>query len=257
MTNQKLEQNNNQNASPSSVNDAALPDSSPRALRDAIKKDVSKASADSVEILAGETVLDPQTLKTMFLLGKLTTAQLAHEMKKYNDVAADSLIKEGKNKGNVTSVIEYREVHRANPANPGADMHHGDSENRQSGAPKNAREAKQEAGNSDDPKKKRELEKQEQKLKSDESLTTQRRLSNFTDAQTEQKNRHAEVEMERLKEQDLMRRLMELDPTKSQIEKAQSRNTKSNLRLTLSEEVKKEKEVQGKLLSGPTTGNSK
>lgn len=215
---------------------AAVPEASRESLREAIRKPVQ--SADAIEIVAGETVLDPQTLTKMFLLGKLTQGQLSHELKKFNDVQADSIIKEGKE--NTTKVIDYREVGRASISNPGADLKHDDNGKHQAPPPKDAKEAKREAKDTDDHKKKKDLEKQEQKLKVDESLTTLRKLTNFTDAQTEQKNAHA-AQVGKRREEEERDKSIDLDPRATSIDKAQKKvSAKDILRSRINEEIRRE-----------------
>lgn len=218
---------------------AAVPEASRESLREAMRKNPStQVSADAVEIVAGETVVDPQTLMKMFLLGKLTQGQLSHELKKFNDVQADSIIKDGKE--NVTKVIDYRQVGRASIANPGGDLKHNDEHQKHAPPPKNAREAKKEAKDTDDPKKKKEVERQEQKLKTQESLTTLRRLNNFTEAQIEQKNQHATRELKR-REEETQNQSIDLDPRATSVDKAQKRvSAKDILRSRINEEIRRD-----------------
>jgi hypothetical protein len=218
-----------------------------------LQADIRKIkSADSIEIVAGETVLDPQTLKTMYLLGKLTQGQLAHEMKKYNDVVADSQIKFGKQ--DQTQAIDYRNVGRASVSNPGADLKT-DQENNQHtrSAPKDAKSAKKEAGNSDNDKVKKELEKQEQKLKAQESMIVNRRLNQFTEQQAEQKNQHASREHKNREEREEIATLLD-NPLDTQLDKAAKTATKGAQKITknLAAEIKAELD---KMKDGPTQGS--
>ena len=205
-------------------------------LRESVQKVVS---ADAIEIVAGQTVLDPITLKKMFLLGKLTQGQLAYEMKKFNDVKADSDIKDGKQ--NSTQVIDYRQVGRASVSNPGGDFKT-DQENNTAthSAPKDAKSAKREAASSDNDKVKKELEKKQVKLKDQENLITNRKLNNFTEDQANQKNQHASREAKKREEEKDMD---ETNPLETSVDRAAKVNTgRPKLTKNLAAEIKKELE---------------
>lgn len=164
----------------------------PSVNRQAIQKEVSRNEDPSkIEIIAGQTTLDPNTLKKMFLLGKLTQGQLAHELKKYNDVVADTIIKHGKQDKN--QVIDYKTIARASVSNPGADLKSPQDDKSGSSA-KTSKDAKKEEHSADNESKKKEIQKKEQKLKSEESQTQQRQLTQFTDAQKDQKQKQQSIE---------------------------------------------------------------
>jgi hypothetical protein len=204
--------------------------------------------ADSNQIIPGQSAtLDPHTLKQMYLLGKLTQGQLAHELKKYNDVVADAIIKEGKH--SQVQTIDYREVGRASVSNPGADFKP-DSENKFSNNsnPKDAKSAKKEANQTDDTSKKRELEKKEVKLKNDQNLSQIRRLNNFNDAQIEQKNQHATRELKK-REEEQQSKLMDLDSDTSLDKLTKKATGRERLSKNLAAEIKAELE---KLRAGPS-----
>ena len=221
-----------------------------------IRKEIKSAqrksiSADSVQIIPGETVLDPATLKKMFLLGRLTQSQLAHELKKYNYVEADSIIKDGKK--NFTAASDFREVGRGSVSNPGGDMRP-DQENQSmtKEAPKNAKDAKKVAGSTDNEKLKKELEKKEVKLKQQEQTITNRRLNQFTEMQVEQKNQHASVNLQKRKEE--LEASKDFNPLDTSIDKASKNAGRPKLSKNLAEEIKEELE---KLRSGPGQSSDK
>ena len=207
--------------------------------------------ADNSQIMPRQnTTLDPHTLKQMYLLGKLTQGQLAHELKKYNDVVADAIIKEGKH--SQVQTIDYREVGRASVSNPGADFKP-DAENKLSNNsnPKDPKSAKKEANQTDDSSKKRELEKKEVKLKNDQNLSQIRRLNNFNDAQIEQKNQHATREHKK-REVEQQNRIIDSD-TETSLDKLTKKATgRERLSKNLAAEIKAELE---KLRAGPSQSN--
>lgn len=209
-------------------------------------------SADTIEIVPGETVLDPQTLKTMYLLGKLTQGQLAHEMKKYNDVVADSQIKFGKK--DHTQSIDYKDVGRASVSNPGGDLKT-DQENNSltRSTPTDAKAAKREAGNTDNDKIKKELQRQEQKLKAQENLDVNRRLNQFTETQAEQKKQHLSREQKNKEEQETLSNILD-NPLDTQLEKTAKATTRGAQRITknLAAEIKAEID---KAKGGPAQGS--
>lgn len=152
------------------------------AIREALAKDKKSDPSPTTD-----TPLDPETLKKMFLTGKLTQGQLAHELKRYNDVTADSIIKEGKHAS--TSVVDYKDVARANIANPGSDLR--PEEDRFEKKPQNKQEAKEQARDTDDPEKKQELEKVEQQQKQIEAQKAV--IITVTDLQNQRAQLHAHL----------------------------------------------------------------
>jgi hypothetical protein len=219
--------------------------------RDSLQKDLRGQTGSIPEIQVGGAALDPHTLKQMFLLGKITQGQLAHELKKYNDVVADVIIKEGKH--SQVQSIDYREVGRASIANPGGDLKpNAEGTHAHQAAPKDAKSAKQAANKTDDPSKKREFEKKEEKLKNDQNLTQMRRLNNFNDAQIEQKNQHADREAKKIKEEKEIQHLLD-DPRNSRLDKiSKQAMNKAQIRQNIAAEIRAEIE---KAQNGPMLGS--
>lgn len=171
--------------------------------KDAVREGIARnRKVDPAETT--DSPLDPETLKKMFLTGKLTQGQLAHELKKYNDVVADTIIKEGKHAK--ASIVDYKDVARANIANPGADLK--PEETRFEHRAQTKDEARKQVRDSDDPEKKKELQKQEQKQKQIESQKTVTQAINYMDRQREQTNSHLlrdkHIQEEQQKEADVV-----------------------------------------------------
>lgn len=198
------------------------------------------------EIIAGLTRHNPEQLMKMYLTGKLTQGQLAHELKKYNDVVADTIIKESKEHKN--TVIDYREVARANIANPGADLR----PEQQHEAPhaSTAKEAKKNADQSDNKRVKKEAEKQEDKLKAQEQHTRLIQQVNQQRQENEQKSSHIEREIDRdKKEQEASEDFEQRERQEAGLpEDLSPKPLRERLRSTISDEIRKE---LAKLMGGP------
>jgi hypothetical protein len=253
MTQTKVEILTQRSDQHSSTNETDSQRLSTASNRQNLQADLRKnKSADSVEIVPGETVLDPQTLKTMYLLGKLTQGQLAHEMKKYNDVVADSQIKFGKK--DHTQSIDYKDVGRASVSNPGGDLKTDQGNNNLTrSTPTDAKAAKREAGNTDNDKIKKELQRQEQKLKAEENQVVNRRLNQFTETQAEQKKQHTSREQKNREEREELAAILD-NPLDTQLDKASKTATRGAQRITknLAAEIKAELD---KAKGGPAQGS--
>lgn len=228
-----------------------LPEVRIESVREELKRAVTEStSADSIELVAGETRLNPQQLMKMYMLGKLTMGQLAFELRKVNTVTADNIIKDGKK--DFTKAIDYKHVARASVSNPGSDLAPQHDE-QHSGTPKNAKEAKKEAGDTDNDKKKKELEKQEQKLKEKESLQQTRITMTFVKNQDEQKAGQLALDDKKKRDEKEEEAIQEaLSPDEDSIGKIQSKTTtRDRLRKSASDEIRKELE---KSKGGPTQG---
>lgn len=229
-----------------------LPEVRIDSVREELKRTVTETtSADSIEIVAGETRLNPEQLMKMYMLGKLTTGQLAFELRKYNDVVADTIIKDGKQ--NFTKVIDYKGVSRASVSNPGADLTPS-KDDQQTAAPKDAKDAKKEAGDTDNDKKKQELEKKETDLKAKESLQQVRVLNAFTKTQDEQKAAHLDRDLKKKTEEKEEEKLQQqLNPDEDSVGKIMNKGTlRDRLRKSVSDDIRQELE---KSKSGPTQGS--
>lgn len=150
------------------------------------------------ESKAEQKIITPQSLMEDYLLGKLTEGQLAFELKKLNDVTADTIIKDGKN--STVSPMQFKQTARANMANPGADLN--PNEAQETSKPSTASEAKRAARNTDDKKLKHELEQKEQKLQEQQNTQRVTEILNFVQDGKKQKEKAEQYRDKTIKEKN-------------------------------------------------------
>lgn len=190
-------------------------------------------------------ITSPNSLIDKYLKGKISMGELAFELRKLNSVQADSIIKEGKR--NITVVVDYKEVPRADMSKPGADLNPNE-ENRPKA--KTVSEAKQQARDADDHKVKKEAENQEVKLKAQQAQIRVREIVNFIkdkEVKSDRHNRNIEIQ----------KKVEEILEHQGQDENPLERKKSSRIKNLLSSALKKIKSIVKELLKRRSGASSK
>ncbi len=186
--------------------------------------------------------LTPQELKNLFLTGKLSANQLIRELKLYNNITADFVLRDGKK--DLSQVVNYNNASKG-VASESAQTK--SQEDLDKSRPKDLRSARKEADQEDDPQRKREAEKHEKKVVEQKRQDNIIETDIFTKVQYGQKNSHLWREIKR--EEDLkelennIEEEQELDEShvKAKLKARMKAKIKSSEKLAL----KKKKEVSG------------
>ena len=133
---------------------------------------------------------EQQRLMALYLTGKLSAQQLAFKMRVHNSLAADRFLKDARR--DATKAVDVREVPKTTAA-PG----NAQSKDEASVAPRNARDAKRMAKDTDDEHVKRKAEREEKQLAAAERQQTVNIINLFDRESRDLKSAHQWREMQR------------------------------------------------------------